>query len=80
MKIKRTVKDEYLGIPLKHAGETETIGEERMDEIIRRTTLGSVLLGESLPSNETKVKQSWDRFKANGKIDTFYADYELLEA
>jgi hypothetical protein len=31
MKIKRTVKDEYLGIALKYAGETEIINEDRMD-------------------------------------------------
>jgi hypothetical protein len=80
MKIKRTIKDEYLGIPLKYAGETEIIGEERMDEIIRSTRLGSVAFGEQIPSNEAKVDQSWRQFKANRKIETFYANYELIEA
>jgi hypothetical protein len=79
MKIKRTVKDEYLGIALKYAGETEIINEDRMDQIIRRTRLGSVNFGESGLVGD-KVARSWKQFKANGKIDTFYAYYELIEA
>lgn len=78
MKIKRTVKDSYLGIPLKYAGETETIGEDRMDRIIRGTLATQRLHDNRTP--DAMTRDAWASLKSSGKLETFYANYELLEA
>lgn len=74
MKIKRTVKEHYLGCPFKEAGETETIGQEKMETIIRGTRLGFI------DPNEWGVRAALSQLQRTGKLETFYATYELLEA
>lgn len=76
MKIKRTVKDSYLGIPLSEAGLTETIDEDRMDTII----LGNGRLSYAKNHPHRNAQECWEWFKRVGKCETWYATYELLEA
>ena len=79
MLIRRIVKDSFLGIPLKYAGEVETIDEDRMESIMRGTA-GTIRAGD--PPNvttESKIAAAMASFKESGKFETFYATYELLD-
>lgn len=73
MKIKRTVKEGYA-----EAGKTETIGEERMRNIIMQCySLGAL----NVPASEEKEYGSDEairRLRENGNIESFYAKYELI--
>lgn len=74
MKIKRTVKDGYAD-----AGQVETIGEERMRNIIMQCfSLGDL-------NNRTAEKcygsnEGIRILTTYGRIESFYATYELIEA
>lgn len=82
MKIRRTVKQHYYDRPLwpkpVDAGATEIIDEDRMERIIRGT-LGTPRVGDSRTPDEV-TRAVFESLKTDGKIETFYANYELLEA
>ncbi len=70
MEIKRTIKDGF-----KEAGQTEVIGEERMRQIIKQVAgLSYTKSGNDNPDSHIS------RLLSTGKLETFYATYELIGA
>ena len=88
MKIKRTIKDEVWGYPMKHAGFTEIINEDKMKSIICRTLLGELDTYEVDPDSieVPKKNRPWGsvvamrQLRETGKIETLSSTYELVKA
>lgn len=84
MKIKRTVKKHYYDREnwptLIGAGETEFIDQDRMEKIIRNTRLGFLEFERGFSHPSWGVNEALKDLREKGKIETFAADYELVEA
>ena len=88
MKIRRTIKKEYLGMELKHAGFTEIVDERYMKRTITNTTLGALDTKEVDPDSQAipKANRPWGSvvgmriLRETGRIETFASVFELIEA
>lgn len=86
MKIRRTIKDKVWGFPMRHAGFTEMIDEDKMKSIICRTLLGKLDTEEVDPNSRAvpKGNRPWGPVVAmrnlarDGKIETLSSVYELV--
>jgi hypothetical protein len=84
MKIKRTVKQHFYDRELwpkpVDAGAQEVIGRERMENIIRGTKLNALEFERGFAYAQFRPDEAMKDLREKGKIETFYADYELIEA
>lgn len=95
MKIRRTVKQYFYDRELwpkpVDAGNVEIIDEGRMERILRCTKWLFEDCREVDPATKTEHNPTgsyrppgtvvgWRTLKETGKLETFYADYELIEA
>ena len=83
MKIKRTVKQHFYDRELwpkpVDAGTQEIIGKQRMENIIRGTTLNALEFKRGYKDARFRPDEAMKDLREKGKLETFYADYELLE-
>lgn len=85
MKFRKSVKQEALGIPLKHAGEVTIINEQSTRRTITNTLLGELDTKERDPNNPDRNRPWGDvvamrRLLAGQQVETLSSVYGLIKS